>query len=202
MSLLSFLLLFFLLPSFLLPESNHVCDLHHSSGQCQIPNPLSEARDWTCTLMDTSWVCNPLSHDGNSLFFLIFRVEQWWGVWESWTIQLVCLQNDDMVLKQPESTAGRKGSGCCTNRWDPPINITMHWLRLLGQGQYKNHSESWFAGNGKWTLSGYHWVFHSIICFWITSYRTYLTSFYLLNKGQLMWKNTFLDTDPGHCESW
>ena len=30
-----------------------VCDLRHSSLQCQIPNPLSEARDQACTLMDT-----------------------------------------------------------------------------------------------------------------------------------------------------
>ena len=28
-----------------------VCDLHHSSGQCQIPNPLSKARDQTHILM-------------------------------------------------------------------------------------------------------------------------------------------------------
>ena len=32
---------------------NRVCDLHHSSGQCQILNPLSETRDRTCILMDT-----------------------------------------------------------------------------------------------------------------------------------------------------
>ena len=38
-------------------DLNHVCNLHHSSGQCWILNPLSEARDWTCVLMDTSWVC-------------------------------------------------------------------------------------------------------------------------------------------------
>ena len=30
------------------------CDLHHSSRQCQILKPLSEARDGTCILMDTS----------------------------------------------------------------------------------------------------------------------------------------------------
>ena len=35
---------------------SHVCDLHHSSGQRQILNPLSEARGRTCVLMDTSWV--------------------------------------------------------------------------------------------------------------------------------------------------
>ena len=27
------------------PDPSRVCDLHHSSGQCQILNPLSEARD-------------------------------------------------------------------------------------------------------------------------------------------------------------
>ena len=32
----------------------------------QILNPLSEARDRAHILMDTTWVCNPLSHKGNS----------------------------------------------------------------------------------------------------------------------------------------
>ena len=27
------------------PDPRHVCDLHHSSWQCQIFNPLSRARD-------------------------------------------------------------------------------------------------------------------------------------------------------------
>ena len=31
-----------------------VCDIHHSSQQCWIPDPLSEARDGTHILMDTS----------------------------------------------------------------------------------------------------------------------------------------------------
>ena len=34
-----------------------VCDLHCSPPQCQIYNPLSEARDQTHILMDTSGVC-------------------------------------------------------------------------------------------------------------------------------------------------
>ena len=33
-----------------------VCDLHHSSQQCGIPNPLSEARDQTHHLMVPSWI--------------------------------------------------------------------------------------------------------------------------------------------------
>ena len=37
-------------------DTSHVCDLHRSSQQCWILNPLREARDWTCILMDTSRV--------------------------------------------------------------------------------------------------------------------------------------------------
>ena len=37
-------------------DLNHVCDLHHSSWQCWILSPLSEARDWTHILMETSQV--------------------------------------------------------------------------------------------------------------------------------------------------
>ena len=32
-----------------------ICNLHHSSWQRHILNSLSEARDQTCILMDTSW---------------------------------------------------------------------------------------------------------------------------------------------------
>ena len=51
-----------------MPDLSHVCDLHHSSQQRQILNPLSEAKDQTCILMDTSQVHNPLSHNGNFQF--------------------------------------------------------------------------------------------------------------------------------------
>ena len=38
------------------PDQSYVCDLLHSSRQWQILNPLSEARDRTRILMDTSQV--------------------------------------------------------------------------------------------------------------------------------------------------
>ena len=38
-------------------DPSHVCGLHHSSRQCWILNPLSQARDGTHILMDTSWIC-------------------------------------------------------------------------------------------------------------------------------------------------
>ena len=37
-------------------DLSHICDLYHSSRQCWILNPLSDARVGTCVLMDTSWV--------------------------------------------------------------------------------------------------------------------------------------------------
>ena len=38
-------------------DPSHVCNLHHSSRQCQILNPLRGARDRTRILMDPSRLC-------------------------------------------------------------------------------------------------------------------------------------------------
>ena len=45
-----------------------ICDLHHSSQQCWILNPLSKARDQTGNLLVPSWIRSPLSHYRNSYF--------------------------------------------------------------------------------------------------------------------------------------
>ena len=47
-------------------DLSHICDLHCSSWQCWILNPLSKGRDQTCILRDTMSVPNLLSHSGNS----------------------------------------------------------------------------------------------------------------------------------------
>ena len=52
-------------------DPSSICDLHCSSWQHQILNLLSEASDPTHILTDTSWILNPLGHNGNSLFFFI-----------------------------------------------------------------------------------------------------------------------------------
>ena len=58
------------------------CDLYHGSWQRWILNPLSETRDWTCVLMDTSqdlyhWAMTrtPLTL---SLVFIFFVVSRGW----------------------------------------------------------------------------------------------------------------------------
>ena len=40
-----------------MPDLSHTCNLHHSSRQRRIPDPLSKARDQTCVLMETSRIC-------------------------------------------------------------------------------------------------------------------------------------------------
>ena len=53
-----------------MPDPSCTCDLHHSSWQRQIINPLSEARDKTHILMDTGRVS--LSREENSFGPLLF----------------------------------------------------------------------------------------------------------------------------------
>ena len=38
-------------------DPSHICELRHSSWQHRILNPLSEAKDQACILMDPSRVC-------------------------------------------------------------------------------------------------------------------------------------------------
>ena len=46
---------------------SQVCDLHHSSWQCGILNPLSETRDQTCVFIRQ--VCSPWATTGAPYFF-------------------------------------------------------------------------------------------------------------------------------------
>ena len=69
---------------------SHVCDLYHSSWQCQIPGPLSEARDQTRTLMDTSQICfhctttgTPWCHISKRGLFL-YQDSQYFSWWASY----------------------------------------------------------------------------------------------------------------------
>ena len=49
-----------------------ICNLHHSSRQCRIPNSLSKARDRTQNIMVPSRI--PLRHNGNSCLTILLAV--------------------------------------------------------------------------------------------------------------------------------
>ena len=55
-----------------MPDPSCNFNLHCSSWQHQTLNPLREARDRTHIIMDTSWVLNPLSHNGNSHQLILY----------------------------------------------------------------------------------------------------------------------------------
>ena len=59
-------------------EPSHSWDPHCSSQQHCILNPLSMVRDWTCVLIDISWVCYHWASIGNSCspFYDIF-IHRW-----------------------------------------------------------------------------------------------------------------------------
>ena len=75
-----------------MPDPSHACDLHHSSWQPQILNPLSEAGDQTHNLMVPSWICFCWATMGTPrvvlkilfffLFFFFLAVSTTWG--SSW----------------------------------------------------------------------------------------------------------------------
>ena len=50
------------------PDSNRVCDLHHSSRQCQILNPLSGSRYQTHNLMVASRIRFLCAMTGTPMF--------------------------------------------------------------------------------------------------------------------------------------
>ena len=52
-----------------MPDLSCICDLHQSSQQCWILNPLIEASDRTCNLMVPSWICFHFTMTGTPLSF-------------------------------------------------------------------------------------------------------------------------------------
>ena len=56
------------------PDRSHVCDLHHSSWQHQILNPLSKARDRTYYLIVSSWICFHCAMTGTPIMVFNDRV--------------------------------------------------------------------------------------------------------------------------------
>ena len=58
-----------------MPDPNCICNLYHSSRQCQSLNPPSEVRDRTCNLMVPSWIHFHCATTGTPVFLLRYRTE-------------------------------------------------------------------------------------------------------------------------------
>ena len=72
------------------PDLSCICDLHHSSWQHRILDPLSEARDRTHILMDTSWIHFHCTTTGTPSF-----------LWDC----SFCLMKASVILNFPLGTA-------------------------------------------------------------------------------------------------
>ena len=53
------------------PDLSRISNLHHSSRQCRILNPLSEARDQTRVFMDASQSCYHGAMMGTPQFYFL-----------------------------------------------------------------------------------------------------------------------------------
>ena len=84
--------------------SKPVCNLHQSSWQCWIPNPLSEARDQTCVLMDASQIHFCCSTMGAPLFYFTCS-------WETCPWSILQSENPALPADSTGSQAGQAQAG-------------------------------------------------------------------------------------------
>ena len=88
---------------------SRVCDLHHSSSQCRIFNPLSEARNWNHILMDTGQIHFCWATTGTPEQNL-----------DQPELTDMCALPRDSEFNIPESRyfASESGSNCCLVIWN------------------------------------------------------------------------------------
>ena len=95
-------------------DQSSICDLHHCSLQRQILNPLSEARDQTCTLMVPSRIRFSWATIGTPKSFfdrltacgiprpgIEPRPQQWPELqqWQHWILNPLCHQGTSKIFK-------------------------------------------------------------------------------------------------------
>ena len=56
------------------PGLSRICELHHSSLQCWILNPLNKARDWACNLTVPSWICFYCATTGTPIIITYYTI--------------------------------------------------------------------------------------------------------------------------------
>ena len=98
-----------------------MCELPRSSRQCRIPNPLSEARDQTCILRDTSGIRCCFATKGTPVLFFLF----------CWSVSLVVF-----TLLERQLHEGRHF--CFVRRI---VSVTEETLVEQGRGGWKRISK-------------------------------------------------------------
>ena len=73
------------------PDLNHICDLHHSSWQCQILSPLSKVRDWPCVLLGISRVHYCWATVGTPRLIFLMLIKRQCARWFGHSTQLLLL---------------------------------------------------------------------------------------------------------------
>ena len=145
----------------------HICDLHHSSLQCRIFNPLREARDRTCILMDTCQVCFYWATMGTPMIVFILHNRDLNGI-QSLLPQppVLCIRAKccfisewgifDLMIGFGKDTLFALGAGYIVTGWgmgDIPSLAGWGCLRLVkvGKGHY---NETWPEAFGFNLLEG------------------------------------------------
>ena len=128
-------------------DPSYIFKLQHSSRQCQILNPLSKTRDWTCNLIVPIWI---LSHDGNSL------MEHPWHQY----------QHSSGTNFQVAPLSDLWGGSVRASQLGPIICLSSHREAFVSQGLrvschcHGNQLDWNFQRVGNSTLSGPTWSLH------------------------------------------
>ena len=114
------------------PDLSHICNLHYSSRQHQILNPLSKARDRTCILpMDASqihfcWATTGTLRSGISLLWLRSLL---WSRFNPWP------RNFPMPWAQPKKKKKIAWGQVRNKTWEWDVPSPM-WCSLVGGIQF------------------------------------------------------------------
>ena len=108
-----------------MPDLSGIYDLCCRLQQCQILNPLNEARDWTCILVDTSLIRFCCAAIGTPIFLNVPRFECSWALSSFLPPSLLPSPTDITISTISQASAEL----CCKLRKDR--DITTFGLMLL-----------------------------------------------------------------------
>ena len=131
-----------------MPDLSFIWDLHHSSQQCRILNPLCKARDQTCVLMLTSQIPFCWATMGTpcrqpdkkkKVPFRSYLVAQWV---KDLVLSLVWLGLDSSPWELPHATGGKK---CPLKEISTPFYIhseyALHFSLLILEQAVQNRTK-------------------------------------------------------------